>query len=185
VTAAATPRVILAPVTGEARAALGGVDHIVVSTFPFRIGREARTNPIARAVATLERRLQSVPQLNDLYLIDQAEPLQISRSHCEIEHTNGCFFLRDRASATGTNVVRAATTASRGAVRVLQAGGISPETRVELGDGDLIVLGAHDSPYVFRFQVESRAGSKTFENRLVVVLEADFISNVQQDVPGA
>lgn len=183
-TAVATPRAILAPVTSEARAALSGVDHIVVSTFPFRIGREARSNPIARAMATLERRLQSVPQLNDLYLIDPAEPLQISRSHCEIEHTNGCFFVRDRASATGTNVVRAATRTSSG-VSVLQAGGTSPDTRVELGDGDLIVVGAQDSPYVFRFQVESCAGSKTFENRLVVVLEADFISNADRDEPGA
>jgi hypothetical protein len=112
-----------------------------------------------------------VPQLNDLYLIDQAEPLQISRSHCEIEHTNGCLShaiaaaRRDERRAGCNNGITRRGQCSSG-----RRDGPRPRrARGRRSDR----AGRDDSPYVFRFQVESRAGSKTFENRLVVVLEAD------------
>jgi len=46
----------------------------------------------------------TVPQSNDLYLIEPAassEAYQISRRHCDIEHENGHFFLLDSAGSIG------------------------------------------------------------------------------------
>lgn len=164
--------------TDEAKAAIGG-DRVVLSIFPFRIGREARTTALARALASVERRLGTVPQVNDLYLLDAAvapESCQISRRHCDIEHDAGRFFLLDRASATGSTILKPRSgeggTGSVGA----QVGGGGFVARSELHDGDFIVLGTRNSPYVFRFQIES-ASTPEFTNRSVVVIDADFFSN--------
>ncbi len=165
--------------TDEATAALGGGDRVVVTTFPFRIGREARTTALARAVASVERRLGTAPQANDLYLIERAsspEAYQISRRHCDIEHEAGRFFLLDRASATGSTILKPhARGGSSGRVEA-QAGGSGFQARSELHDGDFIVLGTRNSPYVFRFQIES-ASMPDFTNRSVVVIDADFFSH--------
>jgi pSer/pThr/pTyr-binding forkhead associated (FHA) protein len=149
----------LVAATDEARAALGNKAYVRITTFPFKIGRESRSqNPIARVVTTIERRLDTVPQLNDLYLIEPSSAAlitQISRKHCAIERVKGRFFLVDRESACGSTVVEARASERRTTVATTQTGGASPNPRSELREGDLIVIGNIDSPYVFRFQLEA------------------------------
>src|SRR5262245_13011195 len=140
--------------TDEAKSALGGDDHVVLATFPFRIGREARRNAFARAISTVERRIGTMAQLNDLYLVEPSttRPYQISRRHCDIEHSNGRFFLFDRSSVTGSTILRPRTVGRSSARSDAYAASAGPDGRIELLDGDLIVLGTQDSPYGFRFQ---------------------------------
>ena len=148
----------LVAATDEARAALGNKAYVRITTFPFKIGRESRSqNPLARVVTTIERRLDTVPQLNDLYLIEppSASIVQISRKHCAIERVKGRFFLVDRESACGSTVVEARPAERRATIATTQTGGGSLNPRSELRDGDLIVMGNIDSPYVFRFQLEA------------------------------
>jgi pSer/pThr/pTyr-binding forkhead associated (FHA) protein len=172
------PKAALIPMTDEAKAAIDGGEYVAVEAFPFRIGREERTNLIARAIASVERRLGTVSQVNDLYLLDSAsapESCQISRRHCEIEYQQGRFFLVDRASATGCTVLKA-----RGAgfpPVETQVGGGGFDARTELQNGDFIVLGTRNSPFVFRFQVESVPEPAAFASRSVVVIDADFFSH--------
>jgi pSer/pThr/pTyr-binding forkhead associated (FHA) protein len=164
--------------TDEAKAAIGGEEHVVIESFPFRIGREERTNLLARALASVERRLGTVPQVNDLYLLDAAaapESCQISRRHCDIEHEQGRFFLLDRASATGSTVLK-----PRGSglpPLETQAGGSGFDARTELQSGDFIVLGTRNSPFVFRFQIESAPEPEAFTSRSVAVIDADFLTH--------
>jgi pSer/pThr/pTyr-binding forkhead associated (FHA) protein len=175
----ARPRARLVAMTAEAKAALGGRDEVVLDTFPFRIGRESRTNPIARAVASVERRLGTVPQLNDLYLREpEGGAAQISRRHCDIEHQAGLFFLRDRASATGATIIQARPAAVGREVQILRAGGVGFNARVELHGGDVIVLGTDNSQQVFRFQVDSQREPlpPAVGARSVIVLDADFFT---------
>lgn len=172
------PKAALIPMTDEAKAAIGGDEHVAVEAFPFRIGREARTNLIARAIASVERRLGTVPQVNDLYLLDPAsarDSCQISRRHCDIEYQQGRFFLLDRASATGSTVLKSSG-AGLSPVEA-QAGGGGFDARAELQSGDFIVLGTRNSPFVFRFQVESAPDPEAFTSRSVVVIDADFFTH--------
>src|ERR1051325_2307026 len=94
----------LVAVTPEAREALDDKDGIRLLRFPFKVGRESRlNNPVARLKAQLDRRIGSVPQLNDLYLIEpQAPRLHISREHFLIEQVDNAYVIVDRGSACGT-----------------------------------------------------------------------------------
>jgi FMN phosphatase YigB (HAD superfamily) len=131
------PRLI--PLTEQARSSIKG-DKIVLNTFPFRVGRESRSSSDHVPQSIMERRLGKVPPNNECYLIDDGRLLNISREHFQIEQTEkGSFVLRDRLSACGTTV--------RGekGERHCRA------THCDLFDGDTIIVGAHTSPYVFRF----------------------------------
>lgn len=164
--------------TDEARAAIGGDEQVAIEAFPFRIGREERANLIARAIASVERRLGTVPQVNDLYLLDPAaapESCQISRRHCDIECEHGRFFLLDRASATGSTVLKPRGAGLAPVER--RAGGGGFDARTELQSGDFIVLGTRNSPFVFRFQAGSAPGPEAFTSRAVVVIDADFFTH--------
>src|SRR5690349_21229078 len=100
----AIPIATLVAATEEARAALGGKRELRVSSFPFKVGRESRINPLARLKSEMERRLGGAPQLNDLYLLEPASTnlLHISRQHFQIDWADDHFVLLDRESACGT-----------------------------------------------------------------------------------
>ena len=97
---------ILVAASDEARAALGGKKEVRIKQFPFKVGRESRSNPLARIKTEVERRLGGAPQLNDLYLIEPASTrlLHISREHFLIDRIGDRFVLVDRESACGTIV---------------------------------------------------------------------------------
>jgi pSer/pThr/pTyr-binding forkhead associated (FHA) protein len=150
----------LVAMTDEARSALSRQPYVRLTIFPFKIGRESRSrNPLARVVTNIERRLDIAPQLNDLYLVEPSTsaPFQISRQHCALERVKGRFFLVDRGSACGSTVVEARAAERPATVATTHTGGNSLNSRAEVRDGDLIVVGSIDSPYVFRFQLETRS----------------------------
>lgn len=151
------PPALLVAVTDEAKAALAQYPFVRMTAYPFKIGRESRSvNPLARVVTTIERRLSTIPQLNDLYLIEPpgAATVQISRQHCAIEWTDGRFSLIDRGSMCGTMVIPSRLERHPTGVATTDTGRVNVLGRTPLDDGDLIVIGDEDSPYVFRFEVD-------------------------------
>jgi hypothetical protein len=128
----------LTALTEDARRALGG-DQRVIERFPFKVGRESRSGP-GGARPGSERRGGGTPQLNDVYLVETSEVVNVSREHFAIEAEEGKHFLVDRASACGTIVEGHAVGGGR-------AGG-----RVPLHDHDVIVVGTATSPFVFKFR---------------------------------
>lgn len=137
------PSATLVAVTDEARSALDSQPAVRLTEFPFKVGRECRRR-LERLQTEFDRRVGGVPPLNNLYLIEpSSDSLHISREHLAIGHMDGRFFLLDRGSACGTTVAGT------------HVGGDRTEGRAELHDGDLIVIGSGDSPYVFRFHVDA------------------------------
>jgi hypothetical protein len=136
-----TRSISLVPATPEAAASIGHRPEIRITTFPFKVGREGRMR-VNQPKGDVERRVGGAAPLNDLFLLEPAAPvLNISREHFLIERIGDRFALVDRNSVCGTVV----------AGRAL--GGEARESRAELHDGDLIVVGGHRSPYVFKFRV--------------------------------
>lgn len=133
---------VLVATTRDARASLSGRREVLLSSFPFKVGRESRNRAISQPVH-IELRLSVAPQLNDVYLLEPswADILHISREHFAIEYVGQQFFVVDRESACGTIV----------AGKVV--GGNRTGGRVELRSGDEIVVGTDTSPYVFRFEI--------------------------------
>ena len=138
------PKAILQALTPEAAEAvpphlLRG-DKIAIFAFPFKIGRESRTTKVDGRLERMERpkKDDSAPT-NDLYLLDRGHRLNISREHAEIGKSAGGYTLVDRGSACGTKIEERKVGGD-------DSGGASP-----LCDGEVIVLGALGSPYVYRF----------------------------------
>lgn len=127
----------LVALTEEGRRVLHGDQH-VLERFPYKVGRESRTGS-ARWAAP-ERRVGGAPELNDLYIVEHGEVLNVSREHFQIERHDGGYVLADRGSACGTIVEG----------RVL--GGDRKGGRVELHDHDVIIVGTAASPFVFKFR---------------------------------
>ena len=138
--------ITLVALTDEARAALGGRNEIRVTAFPFKVGRESRQGRLEILRTEIDRRLRGAPHLNDLYLLEppSAPRLHISRAHFVIDRGDEGYELSDRESTCGTGVAG------------IRVGGDMPATAAELKDGDLIVVGTTQSPYVFRFQVAAK-----------------------------
>ena len=132
-------RARLIALTDEARTALESGDR-PIELLPFRIGRESRI-PSPAPWTRGERRLGTTPQLNDLYLLDDAEPFNVSREHFQIEADGDRFFLTDRGSACGT-IVEGRT-----------VGGDRRSERVEVHDHDVIIVGPATSPFVFKLRI--------------------------------
>ena len=132
-------RARLIALTDEARIALEGGER-VIDHLPFRVGRESRAHSPAPWTRG-ERRLRTAAPLNDLYLVDESEPFNVSREHFQIEAEGDRFFLSDRGSACGT-IVEGRT-----------LGGERTFERVELHDGDVIIAGHAVSPFVFKFRI--------------------------------
>jgi pSer/pThr/pTyr-binding forkhead associated (FHA) protein len=126
----------LVGLTEEARRGLGG-DELVLPHLPFKIGRENRLNKL---VSAIERRIGSHKQLNDIYLIEETEYVNVSREHFLIEQEGGQVQLRDVGSACGTIV--------EGTV----LGGNRVGGAVKLKDHDVIIVGTSSSPFVFKFR---------------------------------
>ena len=132
-------RARLIALTDEARIALEGGER-VIERLPFRVGRESRVTSPAPWIRG-ERRQRTTPQLNDLYLVDDAEPFNVSREHFQIEAEGDRFFLSDRGSACGT-IVEERT-----------VGGERTFARVEIREHDVIIVGHAVSPFVFKFRI--------------------------------
>lgn len=144
-------------VTDEAAAALGET-FIRIASFPFKIGRESRgLNPLTRAMVAMERRITTAPQLNDLYLVETPRDsvVHISRQHCTIDRLGTGFLLLDRNSMCGTGIVRSRLPLDASQPFVERIGAGTPTDRTLLYDGDLVIVGNEDSPYVFRLELES------------------------------
>ena len=131
----------LQPLTPEAESSLGS-DRLELHTWPFRVGRESRMVASADGFKLMERRRTNAMPSNELYLLDGGPRLNVSRAHFQIEQDeSGGFRLRDRGSALGTYV---------GEQRLggQDAGGVC-----DIKDGDVVVVGSSESPFVFRFVV--------------------------------
>jgi pSer/pThr/pTyr-binding forkhead associated (FHA) protein len=135
-----SPRVMLAALTPEAKIALGA-SALEIITFPFRVGRESRSEQRVAPRTIAERRQPGSPSSNELYLSEQTEPFNVSREHFQIEHNGTRFVLTDRQSTCGTLV--------EGRV----VGGRNTGGAVPLRDGDVIIVGTSASRYVFKFRV--------------------------------
>ncbi len=115
-------------------------DRISVNRFPYRIGRESRLGVVHGRLRILERRELSCPPTNDLYLCDPGPVLYVSRQHFQIEQTDdGGYQLFDRGSTCGTIVGNQ------------MVGGSAQGSRCTLLDGNVVVIGTSESPYVFKF----------------------------------
>ena len=138
------PKAVLKAITPEAeRAVPGGMIEaglIGIRHFPFRIGRESRgAISDGKFLRTERPRFGNRKPNNDLYLIDVAEPLQISREHFQIESTAQGYLVVDRGSACGITV--GGTHIGGG-----DSGGSAP-----LKDGDTIGIGTGSTRYLFTF----------------------------------
>lgn len=130
---------LLRPATATTRLSID-VDDVTIKTFPFRVGREARTHLMAKLPVFGERRHTRADPNNDLYVRDMGRPLNVSREHFMIERNeDGSYELIDRGSACGTIV--------NGNV----IGGEYTGGRCPLFDGDTIVVGTHESAIAFEF----------------------------------
>lgn len=132
---------VLRPVTAESWEALRSKE-LEMRHFPFRFGREGRIGTASPSRSGDDRRAACTAPSNDHYLLDRGTPLNISREHFQIERVGrGRFDLVDRGSACGTivsgNIV----------------GGEYTSERIPLEDGDTIIVGTPQSPYVFSFHL--------------------------------
>jgi pSer/pThr/pTyr-binding forkhead associated (FHA) protein len=131
----------LKPLTPEAENSLNA-RLFQISKFPFRVGRESRKLHIV-GYPFSRRHADSTPN-NDLYLTETKEPLNVSREHFQIECRNDRFFLVDLGSACGTLV--------EGVV----VGGGRNGGQHQLLSGDVIIAGASDSRYIYKFIVAQK-----------------------------
>ena len=139
-----TPLAVLKAINPETKNSIThnclGDELIGIWKFPFRIGRESRVEKKDGETLLSERQKVStgIPN-NDIYLVDHGRFLQISRQHLQIEKTKTGFMISDRGSACGT------------IVNTQKIGGEDRTGSHELNDGDIIKIGAEDSPYLFQF----------------------------------
>lgn len=139
-----TPLATLKPMTDEMRNSITnnclGDEFIGIWKFPFKIGRESRVETQDGKILLSERPKASTGEPNnDIYLIDHGRFLQISRQHLQIEKTETGYTISDRGSACGT------------IINTHKIGGEDRSGSYELNDGDIVKIGAEDSPYLFQF----------------------------------
>jgi pSer/pThr/pTyr-binding forkhead associated (FHA) protein len=139
--AAGGKRAYLAAMTPEAKESVGG-SEVEIGGFPYRVGRESRRMKwTEKGIVSEKRHPDSVPN-NDIYLLEKSEPMNVSREHFQIELDDDGFALVDRGSTCGT-IVEGKT-----------VGGQEKGGRTPLSDGDVIIVGASVSPYVFQFRLK-------------------------------
>jgi len=136
----AKPVAFLKALTLESQAALHG-KSFAITTFPFRVGRESRGPNEGWIRSNQERREGRSAPNNDLYIWEQSRELFVSREHFQIEKRDGSFWLVDRKSTLGTWV--------EGQL----VGGKKAGGAVEIFPNDVIILGSHQSGFVFKFVV--------------------------------
>ncbi len=143
---AIVPKAVLKALTQAAKDAIAHCaivdDMVSIRQYPFNIGRESRVQMIGKSLEVMERRKfdDSKPN-NDLYLLDRGRMLNISREHLLIEKDKDSYLLVDRGSACGTGV------------NDVRIGGHDKGGTGELKDGDIIAIGAKDTPYRYEFIV--------------------------------
>ena len=141
-----TPLAVLRAITPEANDSIIksclGDGLIGIWQYPFHIGRESRLKDHDRKniISTLQNALTKKP-INDIYLIDKGEYLQISRKHLKIEKKQTSYLLTDLGSACGTIVNK------------IKIGNNHKDDSSILNDGDIIQFGTPNSPYIFEFIV--------------------------------
>jgi hypothetical protein len=134
-----SPDLFLEPMNPDCRTAIRA-ERVPIRTLPFRVGRESRFGVMHGKVVSMERRNAESAPNNELYIQDDAEFLNVSREHFQIESKpDGTYELLDRGSTCGTIVDGVA------------AGGESPLSRCPLKHGSVIRVGTPASPFVFRF----------------------------------
>lgn len=127
--------------TPESKTALGGAE-VEITAFPFRVGRESRRfETLANKAKFAEKRKSTNLPNNDLYLLEDAELLNVSREHFQIAREGAGFVLLDRGSTLGT------------IVEGMRVGGEQKGGRAALRDGDVIIVGSSVSEFVFKFRV--------------------------------
>lgn len=136
---------ILVALTPEAEAALGAPKQ-VLNRFPFRIGRDSRADH-SGGLFSRERRNAAMEPNNDLYVKDTGRLKNVSREHLQIEQRDdGGYRVLDRGSACGTIV---------GNTRI---GGHRQRQAQPLEDGNVIILGTSESPFVLKFVLVDTSG---------------------------
>jgi len=143
---AITPRAILLPLTKEATNAIvkGQCqnDLIPMMSFPFRIGRESRLGKNESGLFLKLRLIKNTSKPNnDIYLINDAKDLQISKEHLQIERTKNHYLLKDRGSSKGTTI------------NGITYGGQEKVFEQVLNDGDIIKVGNEQSEYKYQFLI--------------------------------
>ncbi len=133
-------RVLLVALTPETRTALGG-SLTEIERFPYRVGRESRATQRTAGGFVRERRSRGSRPTSDLYLVEHDEPMNVSRSHFQIDWADASHVLVDLESTCGTIVEG-----------TLVGGDIRGGT-ITLHDADVIIVGTSNSPYVFKFRV--------------------------------
>jgi hypothetical protein len=137
------PVPVLYPLTEEAEQSIKDRE-IKLDKFPFRIGRQSRSNGRNGSGGKFDRRLPGNSPNNDYYLIDGGRHLNISREHLQIEkREDGSYEVLDRGSTCGTSVDDH------------HIGGSNKKVRYPLKKGSILVLGTPGSPYVFKFLLSS------------------------------
>jgi pSer/pThr/pTyr-binding forkhead associated (FHA) protein len=129
----------LKALTPDAKASLGAI-QIQIPCYPFRVGRESRSEK--HIFFPNSRRRHDSSQNNDLFLRDAGQRLNISREHFQIERRDGNFFIVDRGSACGTLVEGITIGKERN-------GG-----EKQLENGDVIIVGSSESRQAFKFITE-------------------------------
>lgn len=131
---------ILRALTPEAEESLGGVREVPIQSYPFRVGRESLDTTGVFGIGSPERTMTLRSMDNHLHLHDDHEPRIISREHFQIEEDpRGGYRVKDRGSVCGTVVGNNHIGGDR-------KGGSCP-----LSDGNVIIVGGTDSPYVYQF----------------------------------
>jgi len=119
-----------------------GARAINIPHFPFRIGRESRRLKWTEQGLVGEKR-RAAPPNNDLYLVEELEPMNVSREHFLIGRDDHGYFVLDRGSACGTLVEGEAIGAQTG------------NSRAPLHDHDVIIVGTSLSRFIFKFRLEA------------------------------
>lgn len=116
-------------------------DRIPIMNLPFKVGRESRVVRIKGRLEPVDRPKRDIGSKpnNDLYLMDRGHLLNISREHFQIELRDEHYYLVDRGSACGTKL------------RDITLGGEDLGGSAKLHDGDVIGVGAKNTPYLFQF----------------------------------
>jgi hypothetical protein len=132
---------LLYPLTEEARKSIKG-EVIMLDKFPYRIGRQSRSNGEFGPREESDRREPDHSFNNDYYLIDDGRQLNISREHLQVDKKeDGSFEVFDRGSTCGTYVDDH------------NIGGDNKNARYPVKKGSVVVLGTLNSPYVFKFLI--------------------------------
>ena len=140
------PDAVLIPLTPEAEKSILDTKNvnklIPMFEFPFKVGRESRMAENERGLFVKLRILSNVSKANnDVYLINNADSLEISKEHFQIEKRDDKYFIKDRHSTLGTKHNNE------------EVGKDKANNSYALEDKDIIKIGSSASKYEFQFLI--------------------------------